>query len=354
MSQRTPPRKLSALTRLRQPAVVVNSPAPHGLDKFLQRVANLTQPAILALGVFGYFYTVVPVFQNQQLQEQTAKLELEKSAAEKQLTLLLNQQTKVSGDIKLLQENWKKERLRNLRLADDVAQAKDRESLARAKSAEIESTLQDELKIQASLARAKSAEIESTLQSQLKILDKSRWELVLIDVDTSYYFRKINASLKSIQIALIKESDWPKPYEELIEAVEGAAKKGSSLNSIPESYYTELKGFIHTKELALQCKKVDFGAIYSDHLAQIAILDQQVESELDKYVENVRSEYKAKNQSVQITDDFKSRSRQVIRVGKVFGVEKIYRDKIDTLRKECDDKAISVLNEIRKSKGATR
>lgn len=62
------------------------------IDIYLSRVGNLTQVGVLALAIFGYFYTVVPVFQNQKLQEDNAKLEIEKSKANKTLEDLQAQQ----------------------------------------------------------------------------------------------------------------------------------------------------------------------------------------------------------------------------------------------------------------------
>jgi hypothetical protein len=51
--------------------------SPSNLDVWLTRAASLSQPLVLALAVFGYFYTVLPVYQKEVLSEQIAGKELE-------------------------------------------------------------------------------------------------------------------------------------------------------------------------------------------------------------------------------------------------------------------------------------
>jgi hypothetical protein len=45
-----------------------------GIDYYFQLVANISQVVLVALAIFGYFYTVVPAYQNQLLNEENAKL----------------------------------------------------------------------------------------------------------------------------------------------------------------------------------------------------------------------------------------------------------------------------------------
>lgn len=47
------------------------------LDTWLSRASNLSQPLLLCLAVFGYFYTVMPVYQKELLSEQIAVREIE-------------------------------------------------------------------------------------------------------------------------------------------------------------------------------------------------------------------------------------------------------------------------------------
>lgn len=47
------------------------------LDTWLTRASSLSQPLLLCLAVFGYFYTVLPVYQKELLSEQIAAREIE-------------------------------------------------------------------------------------------------------------------------------------------------------------------------------------------------------------------------------------------------------------------------------------
>ena len=336
-----PQRKTKRNVRLRLPAFTASAEYPRGVDKFLQRLANFSQPALLALGVFGYFYTVVPVFQNQQLQEQAAKLELEKSAAERQLTSLVAQQTKVKEEIEKLHKEWNSERSRNLKLANDVTVALERETAAQRQSAEVEAKLQD----------------------QLKVLETARWELAILDFSSAYAFPRINSAIRAYNtdedkqtggFILAAEKEWPRPFEELLLAVDAAEKKGRERNDIPPSYYSELRGLIKTNEEALQCNKPDFSGMREKYIQDIDSLSSVIDAELESYLGKIRGEYAAKNQRVEITEEFRAHSKRSIRIGKVYSVDRAYREKLSALRAECDKKADHILADIRKAKGATR
>lgn len=292
--------------------------------------------------MFAYFYTVVPVFQHQQLQEQTAKLEIEKNAAERQLTSLVAQQAKVKDSINRLQSDWEKELAHSARLTDEVAKANIRESIARRQSSEIEIKLKD----------------------QLQVFDAARWELVLLDLTSAYYIPKINNIARDFNAEPNKEigwfilsanKGWPKPYEELLSAVDAAAKINENRKKdIPDSYYTELKKFIKTKEPTLQCNKPDFDAIYSEYIEAVTAVEPEIDANLNKHIEKVRNEYAQKKQNVKITDEYRSIARRNIKIEQLYSIDKEYKDRLAALQKNCDEKAHRVMDEIRIAKGATR
>lgn len=311
------------------------------LDKTLQRLANISQPALLALGIFGYFYTVVPVFQKERLEEQAAKLELEKTSSEQQLSVLLARQMAVKEDIRRLQLERDKERARNLKLAYDIVVAHEREAAA----------------------QQKSAAIEERMQSQLKILDAARWELAILDFSSAYYFHRINAATSEFNDDMRKntggfisaaERVWPDPLDDLLSAVEVAKSKGNNRNDIPPSYFAELREIIMANRQLLQCARPDFESIRRSYIGDIDALNPKIEAELEDYIAKIRNDYEAKHQRVEITDEFRSSSKRSIRVGKEYEVDRRYRDKLSGLQKECDQKADKIIDYIRKQKGATR
>jgi hypothetical protein len=77
-------RSLKTRNRLgEKPSTAVGSPAK--LDVYLGRAASLSQPLVLCLAVFGYFYTVVPVYQKELLSEQIAGKEIELTKLQHQI-----------------------------------------------------------------------------------------------------------------------------------------------------------------------------------------------------------------------------------------------------------------------------
>lgn len=294
------------------------------------------------LGAFGYFYTVVPVFQHEQLQEEAAKLQLEKNVSERQLGSLLSQREAIQADLKQLEERWAQEHSRNRQLAEAAEAAKDREADA----------------------LSSAAEAESVLRTQVSALDNARWELILLDVtfnNTLTNPRNMAEWKKwsgdkpkdepSGAFILDAGTTWPQPYLELLDAVDRAAK--ARAGKIPDPYYVELREFIRNKRSELQCASPDLAALHSAHASQLAALEPEIEAEVNDYVEQIRREYAVKNQRVEITPQFRAKTERAIRIGKVLSLESAYRQKIRDTQKPCEDKADAVLAAFRKAKRIT-
>lgn len=67
-----------------QPIQVATYTSP--IDKWLSRIANASQAGLLILATFGYFYTVIPVYQKSLLDEEIAKKTLDLEKKESELT----------------------------------------------------------------------------------------------------------------------------------------------------------------------------------------------------------------------------------------------------------------------------
>lgn len=308
------------------------------IDKCLERVAHIAQPGLLVLGIWGYFYTVVPAFQNQRLQEQNAKLEIEKGASEKELTSLLDQQAKVQEDIRTLQEKLKTEKDNGSLLAKDMA---------RLRSKEIK-------------ARNQAEEAEVRLGQELKMLDAARWELVLVDLTFSYFFQSLPRTIDSDKdkkpgyFIFQAEEDWPKPFEELLKTIDNISKKNEKTHQIPESYYTELKNYVTRNKAALECQVPNFEALHEEFSAELIALESIIDSELDQYIKGILNEYAAKGKKVEITDEFRSRSKSMIALGKKIALQSRYEEKIRVLKKSCEDKVDNIVNQLKVAKEVTR
>lgn len=301
------------------------------IDKILERLAHISQPGLLILGLFGYFYTVLPVFQNQQLQEQTAKLEIEKTTIQEQLNSLLSQQASVKGDIALLREKLEREKAHSDQLVNDVAQ----------------------LKNSAIAARSQAAEAEEKLRQELITLDASRWKLILIELLSI----RLNSELKSTDdyyhtIAnknygdsiLVAGEFWPKPYESLLTAIDSISKK----NKFPEFYPLALRAFVTSRKSVLQCEKPNFNALRDEYNAQISALEPIIDIELNQYIAGIKNDYTAKGHLVEITDDFLSDSRKMIQNSKRVQIQSDFTVKISYLRMDCTKKVDSIIDEMNK------
>ncbi|MBC7163156.1 MAG: hypothetical protein H5U26_13760 [Immundisolibacter sp.] len=331
--------KLPQRLRRRQSRVAhTNAAAMVGsrpLDVWLQRIAHLTQVGLLLLGVFGYFYTVLPVFQNQQLEEQAARLEIEKADAQRRLDELLVEQQRVSRDTSLLRERWKKELERNAQLSTSASDARKQELLA--------------------IQRARDA--ERALQAQVKSLDSARWELVLLDVLRAYmlpsiknFARDWSTHLEGSDLIRAEESEWPRPYVALVESVE-VAKTMRGGDQVPASYYSELQAFIESRRSALQCTMPDFSGLAASYQMQRSALESTVEVETRANIEKLVKEYAYKGEEIRITDDYRESVRSSVRRGKVFELDAAFEKQLRDLRKSCDDKGIAVYEEFRRMKG---
>jgi hypothetical protein len=88
------------LERRRKPPQVERAP----LDTWLSRTANASQALLLALGVFGYFYTVLPLYQKALLDEDIAQKSLELRAKERELADLAYQVKSKSDEVRRASE----------------------------------------------------------------------------------------------------------------------------------------------------------------------------------------------------------------------------------------------------------
>lgn len=307
-------------------------------ESLLQKISHISQIGLLALGVFGYFYTVVPVFQNQQLQEQTAKLELEKSALERdksrsqqKLVMLKAQQSEVKQNIQMLQEKWKSEKNRNLILMNNISEARKKEIEARMSAIEAKDGFQKEKQ------KLTNMQWEYVLTSLIIEYSRHSWDKVF-----SYSFA--NVEYEHGSFILEKEKLWPKPYSDLIETID--IMKDHDKKRIPESYYLYIREIIDSNEKFLQCEKPDFKKMQQDYLNEISSLEPLINVELKQELDKEEQAYKAKNQRVMFTDEYQASIRRQIRLEKIFKIADKYEKPLKIQREICQNKASKVLDEI--------
>ncbi|ENC9862109.1 coiled-coil domain-containing protein [Klebsiella variicola] len=84
------------------------------VDLYLSRISHLSQFVLVAFAIFGYFYTVRPIYQKELLSEEIAKKEVDlntlKNELHKSTEQLSNNQTaqiKLREDIEFLKQQFK-------------------------------------------------------------------------------------------------------------------------------------------------------------------------------------------------------------------------------------------------------
>jgi hypothetical protein len=300
-------------------------------DYYLQRTALLSQLGLLVLGTVGYFYTILPVFQHQLLQEQAANLEIEKHAAQKQLASLLKQQSTVKEDIQLLREKLEKEQTNNDLLTKTMS----------------------DLKVQKIDAEnyAKNAE-EKLRHDILKLEDSTRWKSFFSDFLQAYNSLDsvccrsnghrtefettefVNTDgLRADQsgaFILEEEKYWPNPHEILLKAIIVENKKRQNY---PKTYYDEMRAFVNKNESALECKKPNFNKIHAEFIAKLVASDAIISAKLDSHHNDLAIE-----QNPKLREKLLSIHRESIREKKLFQLKYLYLDKLGELRGICDDK----------------
>ena len=89
-------------TRNSQQVVIRNSSKP--VDTWLGRAASISQPLVLLLALFGYFYTVIPVYQKEVLSEQIAAKEIELARLQQKIDLTGPETARLQSEATSLQK----------------------------------------------------------------------------------------------------------------------------------------------------------------------------------------------------------------------------------------------------------
>ena len=318
------------------------------LSGISRHAANVAQVGVLALGVFGYFYTVLPVFQNQRLSEQNAKFELDNQAAQKQLdtlrdlesaarTSLLEVKTSLdaaNASLRSAQARLATERERGRQLTAEAASARERETNAK--------------------AAAESA--EQSVRNELSSLDKARWELVLLHVGLSTVFQFYNVETGKVAntrgpeyVRLFKE-EWLSAFDIVTRAIDKAAK-GEETRLLPQSYFQELRRIAGGAQDSLRCELPDFSAIDAKFEADWRAIEPSMDSATNDYIESERKRVSAEGKRLVVDDATRLSIRRSLRLSKEFEVDRANKQQLVDARKLCQDKALGFIISVRKTKG---
>ena len=298
------------------------NPKVSRIDILLQRMAHLTQVALLFLGVLGYIFTVRPAFQNQILQEETSRLELEKRSLQKDIAKHKQKTIQLDKKKALLE----KELVAKSNQLDEI-------------HLQIEKAKTDALN-----AKKKTATLEKVLRNAANRIDRSSWKILKLEFETISRLSTYNIAIQ--QSADIKSADdrafffqllndWVSPADILYAAVTKASKKNENTKAIPDSFYQTLLSHIKENQSKYICKKPDPTELKNNYTNEI--LEQK---NLYKTVSNKNSSMKNMTDIINTSsDDFEKYIENDI----TYKVRSDYNAKINEIKIKC---MISAINEI--------
>lgn len=260
------------------------------IDTYLQRMAHLTQVALLILGVLGYIFTVKPAFQNQILQEEASRLELEKRQLKTDISKYQETATQLSEKKMFLEDELRSKSNELSKLHSQIEQAKS----------------------DAINAQNKASIAEKSLSIELKKLNIARWEIIKPELNTSYLLAIYNLSIQQ-KAELKTESDnefitqllknWISPSKIISTMITDSSKRNSDAHRIPEAYYKTLLSHIVEYPSKYYCKKpnaTELKESYNQYITEQKKLYKTASNvHLEKAMENdilykTRTEYNIK------------------------------------------------------------
>jgi hypothetical protein len=276
---------------------------------------------MMALAVFGYFYTVKPAFQNQLLQEQAARLELEKRQAEESLSHLAARRKTVEAEIAAAQLDLARERAANSQLRAQTVAARD--EAARAELAAKQ------------LGDAERASASSLAASQLK--------LAVEQVRSQYYFGSLFSAMRRPEAEGAPEL--PQVPSKLLEAV-AAVRERKDLRLIPNSMWDTIDSRIRAEQDLLVCSSAELNEVVAAHKAAMASAEQTVQSELAKELGRVEDEYARKGQKAVFSDRYRKVTENNFRTKYVWPLEQKFILDRSRIQSDCQDVGSSWLDTL--------
>jgi hypothetical protein len=302
---------------------------PSEIDIWSTRLAAWAQIATVVVVVFGYFYTVRPVFQLQLLQEQTAQLQLDNTSAKQRLDQTKAEQ--VSAQAKL-----------NALGAELANMAKNRDDLADQLKQENQKEVQAMQKM-ASAQMELSSQTGTLLLTQRRLLYSRfaglfflglRWGIpppIENDDEDGRSFTKIQAA-------------WPNPFLAISGALDELEKNNNARREFPPELVQSLRRTLEDKKRDLICEPFPAETLGRGYREDMDTMNTDARKDAIAELERQRTTALANGARMTITDADIDQFSQVNRIGRSYMLHRKYEDKIVLLRKACVDKGKEVLD----------
>jgi len=227
------------------------------LDTWLIRASNVSQPLLLCLAVFGYLYTVLPVYQKELLSEQIAAREIE-------LTRVLRAIDATGPTIQLLESERAALETQLLSLQTQRAEAERHVELLKAR----QSTLEAKNK-ELDASRAKLVEEVATVQASAKAFSMRTYHDSFASSVSIQYLRGVSAPYEIVEAPTYEAiaAYLLTPFSAVSSTLAlGDSKFIESAASVPrdvkDEYHAQIRAALESRKDTLARSQDDINALF--------------------------------------------------------------------------------------------
>lgn len=266
-----------ALIRLDKISDERNNSGSSGFEKYSSIIANFSQVLMLVVVVWGYFYTVLPVFQKEKLTEDLARLEVEKSRWEQEIESYARNIQRTQEELSLL-ESDKYELENSLTKIRSEKEQAEREFELLASREKI-----SRKKLKATADSLADAEKQLYEQQRLRVLGKNP-----IPMEFLYLINNTRNSFSNFErdsantIADGLTSTFIQPIEFVDKKLDELQEQANSVSSeiyrnVQLRLIDEFKAGIQKNASVLQCPEPNFQSWEAEFGSALALGDEMVE-----------------------------------------------------------------------------
>ncbi|MFP3479731.1 MULTISPECIES: hypothetical protein [Burkholderia] len=305
-------------------------PRSKTIDTWITRASGLATVGTLAFAVFGYFYTVLPVFQNQKLQEDNAKLQLDNEAAEKRNKALLQRQNELARKTEQMQAELEDQKTALYLASKNAASAKIREEGA----------------------LRQAAEASSQMKTQYGELDKARLKLAITHLETVLLFTQIRAVDKFYSTVYRAGEDasfikatkdvWPNPFRIISDAWVNASKD----KSVPFEYFQRLRVAINEHADQLTCAIPDLDSLANQYDSERKTVLDGLEKRAKDEIERQRVDAKKEGKELLIDSNTIPQFERTYRIVDMHSLNSKYQKNLTDAQKPCLQKISDFMKKL--------
>jgi len=294
---------------------------------------------MLLVVLFGYFFTVRPVFQLQLLEEQTAKLQLDAALAKEELALTEQQMAQAKEEL---------DRINKALAAATIERIGLQQALQLA-VADAQSAIR-----QAAAKETQLAEASSQLESTERALQDAKRREFRVHVATNYVVAMTyeDISVRPVEwkngaFIHILVGDWPNPYQILMNEIQNVSAMFGTRIQLSDVDLEYLRSHFEARRLQLTCTTPDAQALGIELDNAIRAKETEVRAKTEKYVAEVRRDYAKPWRPVRITPEFQeSVARNYRETAEYEAAVPIYTRIVDE-RRNCLATGLMAINDLR-------